>query len=72
MSQDKGRKPKFTSYSLNHWVSRPQKTAGYVGTIVYTDGTGYILTIAPGGYTSTFPTLKLSKNDFRKFLHDKS
>lgn len=72
MGQMKGFSPRFTSLALNSWTSRPQKKTGYVGTIHYVNGTGYTLTVSPGGYTTTQPTLKLSKNDFRKYLHDKN
>lgn len=71
MESNKEKKFRWHESAVNQWQTNAKRTLGYVGQIDF-DGTSYILSVSPGGYTSTWTTRKLAKNDFRKFLHDKS
>lgn len=55
------------------WASTVYRTATYAATITY-DGTTFNLVVTGGvGLTSAgWQSLKLAKNAFRVFLHDKS
>lgn len=61
---------KWFHTSATTWESG--EVRGYTATISFNGSSTYTLTIDNGGGVSTYPTLRMAKNDFRKFLHDKS
>lgn len=58
------------------WTSETvTRDTNYTGVITYNPlaayGQAYSLSINSGAYTSAWQSLKLAKDDFRKFLHTK-
>lgn len=61
---------RWTRESATEWAVKDHR--GYTGSIERVGGVEpYQLTISPGAIVSTHNTLKNSKNEYRKFLHDK-
>lgn len=57
--------------SATAWATY-QAHRGYSATISVSGGVYTLAVTGTGSYSSTWPTLKNAKNDFRKYLLDKS